>query len=175
MDHFAKPDDELAIAQRLGTLHRNFQGYSTHAEAEMVSCGVSAISAVGGTYSQNAKSLEHYYEHIERGQLPITRGIKLTMDDMLRRAVIQRLMCDFELSVKAIELNYPITFSSYFSKEMDKLRDLETDGLVTMSDDWITVTPKGRLLVRNICMVFDKYFGMGHAVKLERMRYSRTI
>lgn len=175
MDHFAKPDDELAVAQRLGTLHRNFQGYSTHAEAEMVSCGVSAISAVGGTYSQNAKSLEHYYEHIERGQLPIIRGIKLTMDDMLRRAVIQRLMCDFELSVKAIELNYPISFSSYFAKEISRLRDLETDGLVTINDDWITVTPKGRLLVRNICMAFDKYFGMGHPVKLERMRYSRTI
>ncbi|KRB67858.1 oxygen-independent coproporphyrinogen III oxidase [Noviherbaspirillum sp. Root189] len=175
MDHFAKPNDELAVAQRLGSLHRNFQGYSTHAEAEMVSCGVSAISAVGGTYSQNAKSLEHYYEHIERGQLPITRGVKLSMDDMLRRAVIQRLMCDFELSVRAIETNYPITFSRYFSGELEKLRELEVDGLIVLSDDWVTVTPKGRLLVRNICMVFDRYFGMGHPLKLERMRYSRTI
>lgn len=175
MDHFAKPDDELALAQRLGTLQRNFQGYSTHAEAEMVSCGVSAISAVAGTYCQNAKSLEQYYEPIERGQLPIVRGFKLTMDDMLRRAIIQRLMCAFEVSMKCIEIDYPVTFATYFSREMGKLRELEDDGLVTISNDWITVTPKGRLLVRNICMVFDKYLEMGHPVKLERMRYSRTI
>jgi oxygen-independent coproporphyrinogen-3 oxidase len=175
MDHFAKPDDELAVAQRLGTLHRNFQGYSTHAEAEMVSCGVSAISAVGGTYSQNAKSLDQYYEPIERGHLPIARGFKLTMDDMLRRAVIQRLMCAFEVSMKAIETDYPITFATYFSRELDKLRELQNDELVIVTEDWITVTPKGRLLIRNICMAFDKYLGMGHPVKLERMRYSRTI
>lgn len=175
MDHFAKPDDELAVAQRLGTLQRNFQGYSTHAEAEMVSCGVSAISAVGGTYSQNAKSLDQYYEPIERGHLPIVRGFKLTMDDMLRRAIIQRLMCAFEVSVKAIETDYPVTFASYFATELGKLRELEDDGLVSLSEDWITVTARGRLLVRNICMAFDKYLGMGHTVKLERLRYSRTI
>jgi oxygen-independent coproporphyrinogen-3 oxidase len=175
MDHFAKPDDELAVAQRLGTLQRNFQGYSTHAEAEMVSCGVSAISAVGGTYSQNAKSLDQYYEPLERGHLPIARGFKLTMDDMLRRTVIQRLMCAFEVSMKAIETEYPVTFATYFSRELEKLRELQDDGLLSLSEEWITVTAKGRLLVRNICMAFDRYFGMGHPVKLQRVRYSRTI
>jgi oxygen-independent coproporphyrinogen-3 oxidase len=141
----------------------------------MVSCGVSAISAVGGTYSQNEKSLERYYEHIERGQLPIARGFKLDMDDVLRRIVIQVLMCNFELSMKAIELTHPITFATYFEKELLKLRELAADGLLTMTDDWITVTPKGRLLIRNICMVFDKYLGQGREIKLQRMRYSKTI
>jgi oxygen-independent coproporphyrinogen III oxidase len=175
MDHFAKPDDELAIAQRQGRLHRNFQGYSTHAGAEMVSCGVSAISAVGSTYSQNEKSLEHYYERLERGELPIARGLKLGNDDLLRRMVIQMLMCNFELSMKTFELAYPISFSTYFFKELQKLRELEADGLLSIDGDWLTVTPKGRFLVRNICMTFDRYLGMPNVIKLERMQYSRTI
>ncbi len=175
MDHFAKPDDELAVAQRQGRLQRNFQGYSTHAGAEMISCGVSAISAVGSTYSQNEKSLEHYYERIERGELPIARGLRLTNDDLLRRMVIQMLMCNFELSMKAFELAYPISFSAYFSEELEKLRDFETDGLLSIDEDWLSVTPKGRFLVRNICMVFDRYLGMPNVIKLERMQYSRTI
>ncbi|MGV3742271.1 MAG: oxygen-independent coproporphyrinogen III oxidase [Burkholderiaceae bacterium] len=175
MDHFAKPDDALAVAQRQGRLQRNFQGYSTHAGAEMVSCGVSAISAVGSTYSQNEKSLENYYERIERGQLPIARGLKLTNDDLLRRMVIQMLMCNFELSMKAFELAYPISFSAYFSRELEKLRDLEKDGLLSIDGDWLTVTPKGRFVVRNICMLFDRYLGMPNVIKLERMQYSRTI
>jgi oxygen-independent coproporphyrinogen III oxidase len=175
MDHFAKPDDDLAIAQKQGRLHRNFQGYSTHAEAEMVSCGVSAISAVGGTYSQNEKSLERYYERIERGELPIARGISLSMDDLLRRIIIQRLMCDFELSMSSLEMAYPISFTNYFEKEMKRLRELETDGLLVMNDDWITVTPKGRFLIRNICMAFDRYLGVERETKLDRMRYSKTI
>jgi oxygen-independent coproporphyrinogen III oxidase len=175
MDHFAKPDDDLAIAQKQGRLHRNFQGYSTHAEAEMVSCGVSAISAVGGTYSQNEKSLERYYERIERGELPIARGISLSMDDLLRRIIIQMLMCNFELSMSALEMTYPISFASYFDKEMRRLRELEADGLLTIGDDWITVTPKGRFLIRNICMAFDRYLGAERQMKLERIRYSKTI
>ncbi|TFW10166.1 oxygen-independent coproporphyrinogen III oxidase [Oxalobacteraceae bacterium OM1] len=175
MDHFAKPDDELAVAQRMGRLHRNFQGYSTHAEAEMVSCGVSAISAVGGAYAQNEKTLDAYYEAIERGQLPIARGIQLDTDDMLRRILIQMLMCNFEVPIRAVELAHPIDFATYFATELGKLREFEADGLLTLSDDWITVTPKGRLLIRNICMAFDKYLGKPRAVKLERLSYSRTI
>jgi oxygen-independent coproporphyrinogen III oxidase len=175
MDHFAKPNDALAVAQRQGRLHRNFQGYSTHAGAEMVSCGVSAISAVGSTYSQNEKSLEHYYERIERGELPIARGLKLNNDDLLRRMVIQMLMCNFELSTKVFELAYPISFSSYFARELEKLREFEEDGLLSIDEDWLTVTPKGRFLVRNICMAFDRYLGMPNLIKLERMQYSRTI
>jgi oxygen-independent coproporphyrinogen-3 oxidase len=175
MDHFAKPDDELAIAQRQGRLHRNFQGYSAHAEAEMVAMGVSAISSVASTYSQNEKTLEGYYERIEQGELPVCRGIKMNVDDLLRRIIIQMLMCNFELSVKSLELAYPITFANYFATELKKLRAFEADGLVTVDSDWITVTPKGRLLIRNICMVFDRYLGMPREVKPERMHYSKTI
>jgi oxygen-independent coproporphyrinogen-3 oxidase len=175
MDHFAKPKDELAVAQRQGRLHRNFQGYSTHAEAEMVSCGVSAISAVGGTYSQNEKALDAYYERIEQGELPIARGIKLTTDDLLRRIIIQMLMCNFELSIASLEMAYPITFTNYFAPELEKLRAFADDGLVSIDDAWLTVTPKGRLLIRNICMVFDRYLNAPKAAGAERARFSKII
>ncbi|MGV3654442.1 MAG: oxygen-independent coproporphyrinogen III oxidase [Noviherbaspirillum sp.] len=175
MDHFAKPTDDLALAQREGRLHRNFQGYSTHAETEMVSCGVSAISAVGGIYSQNEKSLDKYYERLDRNELPIARGIRLSRDDHLRRNIIQLLMCDFELSIEAIERAWGISFDAYFAAELAKLERLEADGLLDMGRKSIRVTPRGRLLIRNICMVFDRYLGMGHEIKLERMRYSKTI
>ncbi|MEO6921663.1 MAG: oxygen-independent coproporphyrinogen III oxidase [Collimonas sp.] len=171
MDHFAKPDDDLAIAQRQGRLHRNFQGYSTHAEADLVSCGVSAISAVGASYSQNEKTLEAYYERLDRQLLPIARGIKLSMDDLLRRLIIQHLMCHFELSPASIEMAHPIKFAEYFAKELAQLKLLEADGLLLLEDDWISVTMKGRLLIRNICMVFDRYLD---PVK-DPVRYSKTI
>ncbi len=170
MDHFAKPEDDLAVAQRQGRLHRNFQGYSTHADMDLVACGVSAISAVGATYSQNAKTLESYYDLIDRNELPIARGCRLGMDDALRRSVIQTLMCQFELSVESIEQAYPITFGDYFAPELLRLAALEADGLVDVSAEWITVTPKGRLLIRNVCMVFDLYL---HDAVLPR--HSRTI
>lgn len=171
MDHFARPDDDLAVAQRQGRLHRNFQGYSTHAEADLVACGISAISSVGMTYSQNVKTLDAYYERLDRNELPIARGIKLTMDDAIRRLIIQMLMCNFELSISSIEQAYPITFSNYFAVELQKLKSLEKDGLLTMDKEWLCVTMKGRLLVRNICMVFDRYLNE----KLEQTRYSKTI
>jgi oxygen-independent coproporphyrinogen III oxidase len=171
MDHFAKPGDELAVAQRQGRLHRNFQGYSTHAEADLVSCGVSAISAVGATYSQNAKTLDAYYDMLERDELPIARGIRLDIDDALRRTVIQTLMCHFELSIEAIEQAYPIEFASYFAAELDKLGALAKDGLLTLDSGWLSVTGKGRLFIRNICMVFDRYLGAAAAVP----RFSATI
>jgi oxygen-independent coproporphyrinogen-3 oxidase len=175
MDHFAKPTDDLAVAQRQGRLHRNFQGYSTHAEAEMVSCGVSAISAVGATYSQNEKTLDAYYERIEQGELPITRGIKLTNDDLLRRIIIQMLMCHFELSIASLEMAYPIAFSKYFAPELEKLEALAADGLINIDSEWLTVTPRGRLLIRNICMVFDRYLDTRQEMAVERLRYSKTI
>jgi oxygen-independent coproporphyrinogen-3 oxidase len=175
MDHFAKPNDDLAVAQRQGRLHRNFQGYSTHADAEMVSVGVSAISNVGSTYSQNEKTLEEYYERIEQGELPITRGTKLSVDDLLRRIIIQMLMCNFELSVRSLELAYPITFAEYFAKELERLKSFEEDGLLNIDREWITVTPKGRLLIRNICMVFDRYLNSPQEIKLDRLKYSKTI
>jgi oxygen-independent coproporphyrinogen-3 oxidase len=175
MDHFAKPTDDLAVAQMQGRLHRNFQGYSTHADTDMVSVGVSAISAVGATYSQNEKSLDAYYDRIAQGDLPIARGIKLSMDDLLRRLIIQRLMCDFELSISSIEMAYPITFSKYFSTEIDKLNTLEKDGLLKIDDDWISVSLKGRLLIRNVCMIFDRYLGTQPHPQPQRLRYSKTI
>ena len=171
MDHFARPTDDLAVAQQQGRLHRNFQGYSTHAESDLVSCGVSAISAVATTYSQNVKTLDAYYEYIDRNELPIARGIKLNMDDALRRVIIQMLMCNFELSITAIEQAYPITFTEYFAAELEKLRALAEDGLLSIDGEWLSVSAKGRLLIRNICMVFDRYL----QVKQDPLRYSKTI
>jgi oxygen-independent coproporphyrinogen-3 oxidase len=171
MDHFAKPGDDLAIAQRQGRLHRNFQGYSTHADMDLVSCGVSAISAVGATYSQNVKTLDAYYDALDRNELPVARGVRLSMDDLLRRSLIQRLMCQFELSIPAIEQAFPIVFHKYFAREMAGLAELECDGLVSLSPDWISVTMKGRLLIRNVCMLFDRYL----ASRAGQPRHSRTV
>ena len=168
MDHFAKPDDDLALAQRQGRLHRNFQGYSTHADTDLVSCGVSAISAVGATYSQNVKTLDAYYDALDRNELPVARGVRLNMDDVLRRTLIQKLMCQFELSIAAIEQAFPVVFRRYFERELGELALLERDGLVTVNDEWISVTMKGRLLIRNVCMVFDRYLA-GAA------RHSKTV
>ncbi|MET0266903.1 MAG: oxygen-independent coproporphyrinogen III oxidase [Duganella sp.] len=175
MDHFAKPDDELAVAQRQGRLQRNFQGYSTRAEADLISCGVSAISAVGATYSQNEKTLEGYYEKLDAGVLPVIRGIKLDNDDLLRRIVIQKLMCDFDLSIASLEQAFPIQFQQYFALELQKLKAFEDDGLVSIDPQWISVTPKGRLLIRNICMVFDRYLNMPRLDSAQPLRYSKTI
>jgi len=174
MDHFAKPDDALAVAQRQGRLHRNFQGYSTHPDADIVAFGVSAIGAVGATYSQNAKHLATYYAAIASGRLPIERGVALTMDDVLRRALIGRLMCHFELPVAAFEQAWPIVFADYFARELAALRELEADGLVTVTPDLLSVTPTGRLLIRNICMVFDRYL-MPAPAPLVDHRHSATV
>jgi oxygen-independent coproporphyrinogen-3 oxidase len=188
MDHFAKPGDDLAIAQRQGRLHRNFQGYSTHAETDLVALGISAISSVNGTYSQNEKTLDEYYARLDAGRLPIVRGYTLDADDLLRRLVIQMLMCNFELSISALELAYPIRFKQYFHAELERLRELEADGLVTIEDDWISVNLRGRLLIRNICMVFDRHLkrdgaaapdaavtGTAVAASVQPLRFSRTI
>ena len=175
MDHFARPDDELARAQRDGTLHRNFQGYSTHADIDMVACGVSAISAVAGTYAQNEKSLERYYARLDRGELPVARGLALSVDDLLRRDVIQKLMCDFALDLRDLAARWDVDVGARFAPELARLAELARDGLLTVTPERIDVTPKGRLLVRNICMVFDDYFGKPAAVPLQRMQYSRTV
>jgi oxygen-independent coproporphyrinogen-3 oxidase len=175
MDHFAKPDDELAIAQRQGRLHRNFQGYSTHADADLIACGVSAISSVGMCYSQNVKTLDEYYDRLDLGELPVARGYKLAMDDVLRRFIIQMLMCNFELSLRSLEQAYPISFSAYFAQEIEQLHELAELGLLNMDADWITVSLKGRLLIRNICMVFDRHLQEARRLQSEPQRYSRTL
>jgi oxygen-independent coproporphyrinogen-3 oxidase len=171
MDHFAKPDDELAIAQRQGRLHRNFQGYSTYADADLLAFGVSAISKVGPTYCQNYRTLDEYYDCLDGGALPVMRGLELTADDLLRRSIIQALMCHFELSIESIEIAHLIDFKSYFASELEDLRSMEQAGLLQIEDQWITVLPPGRMLVRAIAMVFDRYLRADR----ERARYSKVI
>lgn len=171
MDHFAKPADALALAQRNGCLHRNFQGYSTHADCDLLGLGVSAIGAIGPTYSQNHRELDAYYDAIERGELPVARGIELSADDLLRRTAIQALACQFRLAKTSVEIAYLIDFDRYFSEELAVLRGMADDGLVQLDAEWITVTARGRMLIRNICMVFDKYLRR----ERETARYSRVI
>ncbi len=171
MDHFAKPDDDLAVAQRKGVLTRDFQGYSTGGDCDLVGFGVSSIGKIGPTYCQNEKSLEEYYSVLDQGELPILRGIELTADDLLRRAVIHGLACHFELAKESIEIAHLVEFDKYFAQELDDLKRLEDDGLVELDSDWIHVTPRGRLLVRAVCMVFDKYLRAAE----KRAQYSRVM
>ena len=170
MDHFARPDDELAVAQRSGTLHRNFQGYSTHADCDLVALGITAISQVGDCYSQNMRTLEDYYARLDGGRLPVMRGIRLDADDLLRRAVIMRLICHFVLDVAALEREFDIDFADYFAWELNELGEMQRDGLLEMDDASIRVRPAGKLLIRNICMVFDKYLK-----RREGQRFSKVI
>jgi len=157
MDHFALPDDALAIAKRQGRLHRNFQGYSTQPDCDLIALGVSAIGRLGASYSQNAKTLDEYYDHLNRGHLPITRGLAMSRDDLVRRAVIMALMCQGQLQFESIELAYLINFNHYFSKELIALEALQDDGLVEIAENSIYVTALGWFFVRGIAMIFDRY------------------
>jgi len=171
MDHFALPEDALAVAQRQGRLRRDFQGYSAGAETDLVGLGVSAIGSIGPTYSQNQRTLPNYYDALDRGQVPILRGMELTADDLVRRHVIQSLMCHFALSKESVEIAYLIEFDRYFAAELESLREFESLGLVVDEDGWLTVTPRGRFVIRNIAMVFDRYLRRDREVR----RYSRVI
>ena len=171
MDHFAKPGDELAVAQQQGRLTRDFQGYVSGGDCDLVGLGISAIGRIGPTYVQNVKTLDEYYGHLDRGELPVLRGVQLSSDDLVRRAVIQALACNFTLSKEAIGIAYLVDFDHYFAAEMRDLAEIEHDGLVQLDDDWITVTPAGRLLVRSVCMVFDKYLRAAG----QRAQYSRVM
>lgn len=157
MDHFARPDDELAVAQREGTLYRNFQGYSTHSNCDLVGMGMTSIGSVGNCYAQNVRELDAYYEVIDKGRLPVFRGIKLNRDDEIRRDVITQLICHFELVFASIERQWNVKFREYFQPEMAQLQNMVSDGLLEINDQGIYVTPGGQLLIRNICMVFDVY------------------
>lgn len=170
MDHFAKPDDELALAQDNGTLYRNFQGYSTHSECDLVAMGNTGIGMVGRSYSQNHKGLEDYHNSIQRGEIPIFRGVELTDDDLLRRDVITRLICDFALDFGDIASRHDIVFVDYFADELQALQAMERDGLLSLDSKAIQVHPGGRLLIRNICMVFDRYLP-----KEAQQRFSKVI
>jgi oxygen-independent coproporphyrinogen-3 oxidase len=157
MDHFAKPDDELAVAQREGKLYRNFQGYSTHSDCDLVGLGITSIGRVGDAYIQNVKDLESYDRLVRHNKLPVFKGVDLDRDDKLRRAVITQLICHFALDFAAIENEFAIDFAAYFASELEALKPMQTDGLLALSSQGIAVSPAGRLLIRNICMVFDRY------------------
>ena len=167
MDHFARPDDALAVAQAQGRLPRNFQGYSTHADCDMLALGISAIGKVGPTYYQNVKTLPEYYARIDAGSLPVARGLELTADDLLRRKVIHALACHFRVATGS----FSVDFARCFATELADLRRLAEDGLVEVTPGEIVVTAKGRLLVRSICMVFDRYL----REKRERATYSKVV
>lgn len=171
MDHFAKPDDTLAIAQREGKLHRNFQGYTTHSDCDLIAMGVSSISQQANTYSQNAYTIEGYQSAIDEGHLPVIKGIELTEDDILRRSVINQIICHFELDGDQISELFNINFNAYFAEELEFLEQHCRDGLVTREKNKFTVTPAGRLLVRAVCMAFDKYLDK----KALTQSYSRII
>jgi oxygen-independent coproporphyrinogen-3 oxidase len=171
MDHFALPDDSLAVAKRQGRLHRNFQGYSTQPDCDLVALGVSAIGRVGSTYSQNAKSLEDYYDHLDQGRLPVARGLALSRDDVLRRTVIMAIMCQGYVDFESVGIAHLINFSEYFASELGTLRQMQADGLVHVTDRDLTVTDTGWFFVRAVAMVFDRYLQTDR----KRARFSRVI
>ena len=173
MDHFALPDDELAMAQARGGLHRNFMGYTTHADSDLVGLGVSAISHVGDSFSQNPRDLLSWQAALDEGRLPVFRGMRLDPDDLLRADLIQQLMCQGEIPVTALERRYGIDFAEYFASALDRLVPLLDDGLVRVEPERIAVTSRGRLLLRNIAMCFDRYLDQPAAIATPR--FSRAI
>jgi oxygen-independent coproporphyrinogen-3 oxidase len=171
MDHFALPDDPLAQAKRQGRLHRNFQGYSTQPDCDLIALGVSAISRIGPTYSQNAKTLDDYYDALRRGGLPVVRGLALTRDDLVRRAVIMSIMCHGRLSYESVELAHLIDVRKYFAAELEALQEHADAGLLTLDSDGFELTGLGWYFVRYIAMVFDRHVRVDKA----RERFSRVI
>lgn len=171
MDHFALPEDNLAVAKRQGRLHRNFQGYSTQPECDLIGLGVSSIGRIGATYSQNAKTMEEYCDFLEQGRLPIVRGLGLSSDDLIRRTVIMSIMCQGEVQYESIELAYMIDFKQYFSAELEALEALENAGMVSFDESGVLVTQIGWFFVRAIAMTFDKYL----QVDRNRARFSKII
>jgi oxygen-independent coproporphyrinogen-3 oxidase len=171
MDHFARPNDALAVAKRQGRLHRNFQGYSTQPDCDLIALGVSAIGRVGASYSQNAKTLEEYCDHLDHGRFPVVRGLALSRDDLLRRSVIMAIMCQGEVLFESVELAHLIDFRSYFSAELEALKRLEEQGLVRLTNDSLVVTPQGWFFVRAVAMVFDRYLQADQ----NRARFSKII
>ncbi len=171
MDHFAKPDDELSIAQQEGKLYRNFQGYATHADCDLIGMGITSIGTIDNSFSQNVKTLDEYTQLINSGMLAVFRGIKIDQDDLIRRDVIMQLICHFNLNFDTMAAKHSISFNDYFSSELKQLRLMCNDGLIDMNEQSIQVTDKGRLLIRNICMVFDRYLNKSQ----NQQRFSRAI
>jgi len=171
MDHFAKPDDELAKLQREGRLHRNFQGYTTQEECDLLGLGVSSISQIGDCYAQNQKDIRPYYEAIDEQGHALWKGCKLNRDDEIRRAVIKQLICHFELDMAKMEQQLGIQFEDYFAEDLKLLQTFIDDKLVNIENRQISISPTGRLLIRNICICFDVYF----REKARQQQFSRVI
>jgi oxygen-independent coproporphyrinogen-3 oxidase len=171
MDHFAKPDDELTVAMKGKKLYRNFQGYSTNAGADLYAFGITSISQLKNIYAQNFKTEKEYYAALDNETIPTAKGYRLNEDDHLRREVIMRIMCDFELNFKSIEEKFNINFKDYFKWGLNNLKEFETDNLISMNEDGFKVKDMGRLLIRNIAMNFDGYIER----KEDKAKYSRTV
>ena len=171
MDHFALPDDELAQALDEGSLQRNFQGYATRADCDLIALGVSAISRIGHVYAQNARTLEQYHEMLEADELPLIRGLVISRDDEIRRDAIHSLLCQSKLSFSEVSQRWGIDAQSYFADDLEGLAGLQADGLVSVDDEQVMITPKGRFLSRVVAMRFDKYLRMGQPLA----RYSKVI
>ena len=171
MDHFALPEDALAVAKRQGRLHRNFQGYSTQPDCDLLGLGVSAIGRTGGTYSQNAKTMAEYVDMLDSGQLPIVKGLALSRDDLIRRAWIMAIMCQGHVQYEAINEAWLIDAKKYFAAELSQLEGLQSDGLVALTDGGLQVTAMGWFFVRGVAMVFDKYLQADR----NRARFSKII
>ncbi|MBC7599714.1 MAG: coproporphyrinogen III oxidase, partial [Polaromonas sp.] len=171
MDHFALPNDALAVAKRQGRLHRNFQGYSTQPDCDLIGLGVSAIGRIGATYSQNVKTMEEYCDNLDQGRLPVARGLALSRDDLARRAVIMALMCQGQVQFESIEVAWLLDFRSYFAAEVKQLRELADAGLLVLDDAGIQVTAQGWFFVRAVAMVFDRYLQADR----NRAKFSRII
>ena len=171
MDHFALPQDALAVAKRQGRLHRNFQGYSTQPDCDLIGLGVSAICRVGATYAQNARTLQEYRDRLEQGRLPVVRGLALTRDDLVRRAVIMALMCQGQVVFESIDVAWLVDFRRYFAAELHELQALEGEGLLQVDDQGIQLTARGWYFVRTVAMVFDRYLQADR----QRTRFSRVL
>ncbi|MDQ6979858.1 MAG: coproporphyrinogen III oxidase, partial [Ghiorsea sp.] len=171
MDHFAKPDDELTIAQQEGKLYRNFQGYSTHADCDLIGLGLTSIGYVGGSFFQNKKEMDAYQSAIETDGLAVFRGYTLSNEDHLRRAVIMRLMCDFKIDFSVFEADFGIAFKQHFSDSLADLQEMQDDGLLTLTDTSLVVLPAGRLMIRNVAMVFDEHLRQ----KTEKKQFSKVL
>ena len=169
MDHFAKPGDELAVAQRKGQLQRNFQGYATHGNCDLLAFGVSSISSIDNTFMQNVKDIPSYTKALDIGHAPIFKGLTLTDDDLLRRDVINQLICHSELDFNTIERQHNIVFTRYFDKALTELQPMMNDQLVIRTQAGLQVSDDGRLLIRRICMAFDAY------LEAQPIRYSKII
>src|SRR5690606_6342549 len=174
IDHFAKPEDSLVQAQRAGVLQRNFQGYSTHGDCDLIAMGVSSISSFGGVYVQNAKNVEQYQKLIDKGESASIRGFSLSAEDHLRQFVINQLICQFSLSFNDIQQYFSVDPKIYFQSELEELAPMMEDGLLLVNDDGIQIQNAGRLLIRRVCMVFDEYLRKGPRIAYSKVIYSKN-